>query len=124
MKKVLWLISIFSIGSSCYKDNREDLYQNLNTDNCVTDVVSFSAQIAPILNRSCALSGCHNAQSATAGVVLSNYSGAAQIASNGKLLQRISLANGEPALMPPMGKLPACDIALIEKWVVDGFPNN
>lgn len=106
--------------SSCYNDNKEDIYQN-NPDgnNCETDSVTYSADVSLVFKNSCALSGCHAGTSPAANLDLSDYSQAKDRSS-----QIVNRINGEGSIMPPGGSLSDCNIEKIETWVADGAPNN
>ena len=97
--------------------------KNLVCDEQVCDTVniSYANMIGKTMTTYCA--GCHNANNPSAGVNVSNYSGMAAIAANGKLIGSITHAAGFKA-MPQGGKLPACEIKQIQKWVAMGYPNN
>jgi hypothetical protein len=89
---------------------------------CDTTNVTYALTIAPLLQAKC--TGCHNANTTSGGVNLSNHAGAQQQALNGKLL---AVVNHEPGNSPmPKGgaKLPACEIDELRIWVSDGAPNN
>ncbi len=111
--------------SSCYYDNKEELYQNLNT-NCETANVSFGTTIEPIITANCAIPGCHIGPANAGGLDLSTYQGvksSADATGNGSLVGRITASSG--SLMPQGGpRLPECDIQKIQQWVADGAPNN
>ena len=111
----------FALVSSCYRDNREDLYKNFDQQNCETDSVSYTSDIDLICITSCAVSGCHLGPNPQSGLDLSNYSDVEAIAKDGRLLNRV---NGNGPIMPPSGPLPKCDIDKLEQWVLDGAPNN
>lgn len=121
MKKIFWLAFAGIIISSCYRDNKEDLYQNFTTDGCDTTTVTYTDVIDPICVNNCATSGCHSSSSRQSGLDLSNYNDLMTIAKDGRLIDRIT---GNGPIMPPGGPLPNCDISKIETWVLDGAPNN
>lgn len=107
--------------SSCYNDNKEDIYQN-NPDgnNCDTSAVSYNDDISLIFQNSCTSSGCHAGTSPAANLDLTDYNQVKNSAS--KIVDRI---NGNGALMPQGGPaLSDCKILQIETWVADGAPNN
>lgn len=83
--------------------------------------VSFASHIFPILQTHCL--GCHSGASPSGGIALTNYQQIAAVAANNKLLGAIKHLPGYSA-MPPGGKLDACSIAKITKWISDGTPNN
>lgn len=130
MKKLL-LIGISCIIalsiSSCYRDNEEELYNNPGGSGCDTVAVSYSAEVAPILNNSCNM--CHsdaNANSLGAGIRLAGHANLTNFLSNNKsrFLSAIK-HDGMASNMPKGGsKLPNCDIQKIEAWINSGVPNN
>lgn len=122
MKKVFLIGLCISLLGACYYDNKEDLYQNIDTNNCETDSVSYSATIAPIIGTNCAVSGCHIGPNAQNNLDLSTYADLKSIADNNQLVGRITGSTG--ALMPPGGALPSCDIDKIKAWVNNGAPEN
>jgi hypothetical protein len=124
MKKLFLLSFAFLLFQSCYYDNAEELYANLQPDSCNTVDVSYAEFIQPLSDAQCAFSGCHIGASPAAGLDLSSYAGLKQIADDGKFVDRINAVNGLP-LMPQGGpKLPSCDISKITAWVQAGAPNN
>ena len=89
--------------------------------NCDTVNISYANMISKTMNTYCV--GCHGASNPSAGINVSNYAGMAAIAGNGKLVGSVTHAAGFKA-MPQGGKLPACEIKQIQKWVAMGYPNN
>src|SRR5690606_17331904 len=79
--------------TGCYYDNYEDLYQYL-PDGCDTASVSWSLDIKPWVDNTCVT--CHNAGVAVPAMDLSTYAGVK--ANADKILSRISLEEGNPAL--------------------------
>jgi len=123
LRSHLFLLLATLIQQSCYYDNREDLYAQFEPE-CITETVSFSADIAPIINTNCAFSGCHAGPSPSAGLDLSSHPSISNAVLNGRVLNRINLNNGDGGQMPPTGKLSDCTILLIEEWALNGAPNN
>ncbi|MBA3663583.1 MAG: cytochrome c [Bacteroidetes bacterium] len=84
-----------------------------------TGVISYSAQVAPLLNANC--NNCHN----TGGTApnLSNYNGVLNSAQN--TLYSSVAWDGNASNMPKgLSKMSDCDVAIIKKWVFAGAPNN
>jgi len=121
MKKVFWIAMIGWMFSSCYNNNKQELYQNFTTNGCDTTMVTYSDVINPICVNNCATSGCHSSSNRQSGLDLSNYNDVMTIAKDGRLMNRLT---GNGPIMPPGGPLPNCDIRKIETWVLDGAPNN
>jgi hypothetical protein len=141
MKKIhLLFLSIGSalIMSSCYYDNFKELRPKgaIPTPCDSMGVISYSAQIVPILNASCN-QNCHNP---TAGVGtgngdrdLTSYAevsaatndGTATSGDWGPLYGTISWDPNYRNNMPKNGsKLSDCDLAKIRKWATAGALNN
>jgi len=97
--------------------------KNTTNCNCFCDTTQFlyAAVIQPIMSNNCV--GCHKASSLGGNINLSTYAYVKAQVDNGKLWGSISHASGYKA-MPQGGKLPACQITQIEKWIADGAPNN
>ena len=111
------------LGAGCYNDNLEDLYPNTG-GNCQLDSVKFCTTIQPIINQSCAITGCHDAATAAFGFDLSTYAGVQIIANNGKLVATTTHAGGVSPMPKNSDKLSDCKLSQIQKWVADGAPNN
>jgi Planctomycete cytochrome C/Cytochrome C oxidase, cbb3-type, subunit III len=96
-----------------------------NTTNCanICDPFQFSygTTVRAIIANNCA--GCHGAVSPSAGLNLTDFNTVKIIGLNGRLLGAIKQ---QPPFrpMPPVGKLPDCNIDQIVNWVNAGAPNN
>jgi Planctomycete cytochrome C/WD domain, G-beta repeat len=93
--------------------------------------VSYDDHILPIFEQSCL--NCHNPDKTKGGLDLSNYAGAIKGGSSGKIVEpgdtSSTLVNcvkqtAEPKMPPEGEKLSSAQIALIEKWIVDGLLEN
>jgi hypothetical protein len=97
---------------------------------CNPDTVYFERDILPLISKSCAYSGCHDAVSKKDGVVLDKYTSIlkevkAGNPSNSDLYEAITETSANKIMPPPPAtKLPASDIALIKKWILQGARNN
>ncbi len=96
---------------------------------CVDEVdprpASWSYLHAAIIVPSCATSGCHSAFSKTAGISLQDRDPARLLFEQGAI--DTPLLRGVQAgtrRMPPDQPLPAADILLVERWILDGKPDN
>lgn len=97
---------------------------------CDPDVVYFQNDILPILLGSCAISGCHDAASATDGVILDNYE---NVISTGEVepfdlsdseIYEVITENDPDDVMPPTGKLDNEIINIIAQWILQGAENS
>lgn len=102
---------------SCYKDNKESMYPPLGA--CDTTNTTWGADIQPMVQASCAKSGCHDA-SAAAGINLSNYAGVKSIVDNGRFIRVV-----EDGSMPKgAAKWDNCSISKLRRWINNGAANN
>lgn len=125
--KYLIILAIFSgllvTASSCYYDKEDLLYGGGNT--VCTDsstVVSYSTQVVPVLQQYCY--SCHSGGFPSGGIAMGTYASDKAIGQNGKLYGSISYAPGYSPMPKGMTKMTSCQIALIQKWINNGMPNN
>lgn len=102
--------------TACYYDKEELLYAD---DTCDSVGVSFSADIMPIINNSCATVGCH-VQGGSGTGLLENYNQVLAKVNDGSFERRVTVQLD----MPPSSPLSDCQLAHISQWISDGAPNN
>lgn len=101
-----------------------------NTTNCSaacdSNSFKFAANILPIMQNHC--TGCHSATNPPNGVNLTTYAGVKAAATTGVapgiLVGTVQQLVGYSPMPKGSGKLSACEIAQIRKWVNAGSPNN
>jgi uncharacterized membrane protein len=124
MIKIFYTTIILTlITSSCYYDNKEDLYPGQAT--CDTVNVSFAKDIKPLIDAQCV--GCHNTQSPTAGISLSTHAEIQVYANSGQLFGVLSWTPPYTGTkqMPPSGpKWNNCNLSKLNSWIKKGAPNN
>src|ERR1035437_2066913 len=112
MKTLMMIAGLMLILGSCYNDKYDKLYPAISTTICDTTTITYTHDIAPIINANCAISGSHTA-TGTSGY---DYSGSITViqgnAANGALLSDI---NGTPTrghnTMPlNLPRLSTCDV--------------
>jgi hypothetical protein len=87
------------------------------------DSICFADSISPLLNSSCARSGCHDDTTRESGINLSTYENVISTIS-GSLLLQVLQDHGQLGMPPPPApKLTAAQIALIQRWVNEGMKN-
>lgn len=89
---------------------------------CETSDVSYSQQIAPILNTKC--KGCHGTNNPNAGLNLLDFSTVASTGKSGRLMGALNWSSGYVMMPQGMEKLPACELNLIQAWIDQGALNN
>ncbi len=100
------------------------------TNSCNPDTVYFATQFFPLIQSSCAMSGCHDAITKADGIVLTDYANIMKIVRagdpvNSKLYK--SLIDSDPGDRMPMAPVPPftqTQIALVYKWIQQGAKNN
>ncbi len=97
------------------------------TSGNVIDSICYDDQIAPILNSSCAKSGCHNDTTHAMGINLSSYDKVISTVSPKLLIQAINDGiAGTPIVGMPQPPYPALSTAqrdLIQTWINQGMKN-
>lgn len=106
----------------------------INTQACDENTVYFENEVLPIFISNCAISGCHDAQSAEDGVVLTDYATISKKMKpgdpNDSEYYTILLDPQSDELMPRDPKtgngysLPAEQLNLIKTWIEQGVKNN
>jgi len=122
---LLWLGSC-THQPGVYYDNTPKV-----SNNCSADTVYFQNDIQPLLNSTCALTGCHDAVTGKEGLVLTDY--AAVMKTGGINLQNPAeskiyrvLSKGGDDVMPPPPASPWSSIqqAALLTWISQGALNN
>ncbi|HET6225086.1 MAG TPA: hypothetical protein VFF27_02330 [Bacteroidia bacterium] len=126
MRKTLFFAVI--LCSSCKYEKAEPLIA------CETpSVVSFQKDIQPIFDAHCNTAGCHSGSNPEGNLNLEPSQSYAQLWKKGKgyidtLNPKFSVfyasMNSTSNPMPPTGKLDACTLALVLKWIEQKAPNN
>lgn len=97
-----------------------------NTTNCNTTCdltqFKFAANIQPILQNYC--TGCHSGATPPNGINLTNYNAVLPVALSGLLYGVVAHLPGYVPMPKGTGKLSACEIEEIKKWIEGGAPNN
>jgi len=89
------------------------------------DTVCFESQILPIIQTSCAISGCHAPTGSGEGPSIYDYSSIMRLVKPGdargsKLYQVITNINNPEGMMPPNRSLSKDQRTLIEVWILQG----
>jgi hypothetical protein len=94
--------------------------------------VSFSKQVEPLFQQTCAAAGCHGGSQPAAGLNLEidpwhsliNYLPPLIIVKNGAQSPLYTEIAGNPPLMPPNQRLTQNQIDGVKKWIDEGAKNN
>jgi hypothetical protein len=112
---LLLLATVLFALPGCYYDTEEELYPN---SFCDTTNVTWTADIQPLIQSSCAIPGCHVPGSQSPN--LTSYSA---VQTNAAAIKGV-IVDGAPFFMPPSGRLPSCDQQKVSQWVAAGAPQN
>lgn len=113
--------------SSCYYDNLEELNAANIVPCTIPDSVSYTSDIAPILNASCGSSNssCHSVEGPVNGfIALSNYVEVTNAIAAGEFMNSINHTGTAQPMPKGGGKLDECSINKIQKWIDQGALNN
>lgn len=113
---IIIFATLFTVAS-CSSDNEDDLLNECQTDN-----VSYSTDIAPIMASHC--NGCHSGNAATGGINTASFAGLKIIAENGRLVGSVNHLQGFRPMPEGQPQLPECPRLQIASWVADGAENN
>ena len=127
----VFIWALFWLGScthqpGVYYDNTPKV-----SNNCSTDTVYFQNDIQPLLNSTCAMTGCHDAITGKESIVLTDY--AAVMKTGGINLQnpassaiyRVLSKSGEDRMPPSPAKAWSSDqSAALLTWISQGALNN
>lgn len=122
MKKLNYLLIVLIVLTlnSCYYDNLENLKPE--TELCHVSDMSFQNDIQPIFNNHCIQ--CHNGPTPPAGFNLEEYSSVIKVVESGRLLGAIKHQESFIPMPFDLPQLDSCNIAKIESWINDSYPNN
>ncbi len=104
---------------SCAYNVEEDLYPPVA---CDTTTISYSTDISPIIINRCY--DCHDEQAVPSGIRLDGHANLKNMVDAGRLIGVLRHENGFSPMPKDRGLLPECEILQIERWVLDGTPNN
>jgi len=119
--KIIGISGLFFL-SSCYTDNKEELYPN---QGCDTTNVTFTAFVKPKIDAQC--KACHSGGSPSGGVLLTTHAEIQAVAKTGQLygvLSWIAPYTGSKQMPPGGPKWSECDLKKLKSWINKGAPNN
>lgn len=116
MKKLLLLTFLSLILHSCYNDNEEEIYGVVT---CDTTAITYAERVQPIINSSCATTGCHVSGGSAPGN-FTNFSELQSKINSGSFENRVLVQKD----MPPNSSLSDCELQTIQAWLDAGAQNN
>jgi hypothetical protein len=118
MKKIIFLLVVFSGLIGCYYDVKTELY---GTPTCDNSVISYNGRIKTIMETNC--TGCHSGNNPSAGIPLTTVAEIKTANNVGVWLCSIQQLE-QCSAMPKGGKLSECEITACQLWVEAGYPEN
>jgi len=125
MKRIVMasLVGLVSAGllTACYYDKEEILYPG--SANCTpVEAPAFNTDVLPLLEKKC--NNCHSGSFPSGGISLDSFAEVMKYVNNGSLMGSINQSSGYVAMPKNAGKMPACEVANIQKWIDSGASNN
>ncbi len=96
--------------------------EHIDMIDCTGITPSYTTDIRPILNASCAKSGCHDAVTQEEGINLSSYQEANAISQENRFLGSIQHKKGYKKMPDDGPKLSESQVQLLTCWVQNGSP--
>jgi len=116
----LVIIMFFSlVPISCENNNEVALYGD---QKCDTTNVTWDSKVAAILNKNCVM--CHGEEIAYKGVRHDTYENEMIVVNDGRLNGVINHLDGFVKMPKDRGKLPECELLIINIWIKNGAPRN
>ena len=123
---LLFLIIIFNCFCACTYFKGEEAKPTATAIPCDTNrTETYSSDVAPFLISTCGSINvsCHNS-SASSMIPLDVYVGVQYYGQTGQLMNCLNWVGSASKMPKNSTKLSACDIAMFQKWVNEGEPNN
>ncbi len=127
-KAIIFFGGFLAIAITIFSCTTEPFLPDLSgltaKDPCPTGIINFKREVLPIISANCAFSGCHDANSASGGVILDTYENIMKEVipfkpSKSKLYEYITSTEN---VMPPApyDMLSETQINLIQEWINQG----
>lgn len=123
---LIFSIAILNCFYACTYYKGEEAKPSASSIPCDTSrVITYSGDVAPFLASSCGSTNinCHNS-SASSMIPLDVYVGVQYYGQTGQLMNCLNWAGSASKMPKNAAKLSNCDIAMFQKWVNEGEPNN
>lgn len=108
-------LAVFSL--SCVNNNESDLYGVVPCD--IKDI-TWNSKISAIMKANCVI--CHNEEIHYNGVRHDNYASEMIVVNDRRLRGVVNHLKGYAKMPKDRGKLPACELLLINTWLDNGAP--
>jgi hypothetical protein len=123
LKAVLGIIVfaglLFVFIPSCENNNESELY---GTEKCDTTNITWNSKVSEILLKNCV--SCHGSDISYNGVRHDSYASELIVVNDGRLRGVINHFDGFSKMPKDRGKLPECDLKILNIWLDNGAPEN
>lgn len=114
----LLIINLQAISfQSCVNNNEEDLY---GIKPCDTTDITWESPVREILQQNCVM--CHGPSFAAKGVRHDSYESEKVVINDGRLRGVINHLPGYTKMPKDRGKLPECELKILNTWLDNGAP--
>ncbi len=123
-RKLIYLLIVFALllagfPMSCENNNELDLY---GLQDCDTTEITWDSKVSAILQKNCV--ECHGPVSPYLGVRHDSYEAEMIVVNDGRLRGVINHLDGYSKMPKDRGKLPACELEILNRWLDNGAPEN
>lgn len=123
LRKYLPLVALVLIGlQACLNDKGEVPEPDPDPTFCDSLGVTYSENIVPLINSSCSLPGCHDADAPATTGNFTDYNVLAEKANNKKITEQVFELGLMP--QPPFPPLTEAQKDTLKCWIDAGAPNN
>ncbi len=117
---LIWIVLAvlpLTISRSCVNNSEEELY---GLKPCDTENVTWVSAIREIMQKNCVM--CHGPNVAYRGVRHDTYDSEMIVVNDGRLRGVVNHLPGYSKMPKDRGKLPECELKLINTWLDNGAP--
>jgi hypothetical protein len=114
---LILVLLLISLSQSCVSNNEEDLY---GIKPCDTTNVTWQSKISEIMAKNCVM--CHGPELSYNGVRHDTYAFEMVVVNDGRLRGVVNHLDGYSKMPKDRGKLPDCELKLINIWLDNGAP--
>lgn len=115
--RIILVILPIASSQSCVNNNEEDLY---GIKPCDTSNITWESKIRVIMEQNCVK--CHGPDIAFRGVRHDTYEAEMVVVNDGRLRGVVNHLPGYSKMPKDRGKLPECELKLINIWLDNGAP--
>ncbi len=115
---VMGFLGVMGMGGGCTYDVVDPSEAG---QPCDSTAITYATGVRPIMERACAFTGCHDAQTRAGGYDLSTYQGVKRAHMMGRLMGSVRHEPGYSPMPKGLPKLDSCEIYTLELWIQHGM---